>query len=212
MRMRKRFLIVVAGLLTFAGCDDQEPIPPENLNRESATTTAATTAPAKADQLAGPFKSLPLAVIPFVADAPESWSIQSGIANRIVLHGKLSNGEVDTLLSTRAAINADAYASLVAELKRASTQSSNVTTKVITRDNLTIIERVEPFGLPGQSPAERLVSYNVKYFVQGASLEYEVYELNVTDLSQEMYDKDGDLIRKVLLGLKYDPKATEQTP
>ena len=72
---------------------------------------------------------------------------------------------------------------------------------------MTILETVKRLGSPGASPDEAIVIYNVKYLLAGTSLDYLVYELNVADLSQAMYDKDGELIRKIMLGLKHDPAA-----
>lgn len=213
MRMRNRFLVAVIGFMALSGCDDRQPSPTDILSKQAGKTSAPTTAPAPANPLAGPFKPLPLGFIPFVAEAPESWSVKpDDLLGRIGLHGKLTNGEIDAPFASRKVVNADTFASLLADFQRTTTGPSGVTTKVVTRDKLTIVERVELFGQPDQSPADRLVGYSVKYFVQGTSNDYEVYELNVADLSKEMYDLDAELIRKVLLGFKYDPKAMEQTP
>lgn len=206
--MRIPLSIVTAALLA-VGCEDRSaPV------MEPAAEAAATSQPVAAPDVTvdSPTKPLPLAVIPFVADAPESWAVQSAMAGRIVLHGVLSSGEIDVLLSQRPNLTGEAFTNLLNELKGATTQSTGEATRILTRDDLTIIETSKRFDSPGRSAAETLVAYNVKYLVPGPSLDYLVYELNIADLSQEMFEKDGELVRKVLLGLKFDGKPAEQTP
>ncbi len=208
LRVMRTLSLLLATAALSVGCDDRSK---PTIKPTSRPDSPPATAPAAAT-VNSPTKSIPLMIIPFNADVPEGWAVQSGLAGRIVLHGTLGSGDIDVLLSTRQPLNADAFNNLVKEKTAAATQPGKQTTRVMTRDNLTIIESSEILSSPGLSPDVAIVTYNVKYLVQGPSLDYLVYEVNVADLSQTMFEKDGELIRKVLLGLKYDTKATEQTP
>lgn len=224
--MRATLFIAVA-VLCCVGCDDQstptlrapgaQESSPASQPAAVAQATAEATGPVTS--IDSPTKPLPLAVIPFVAEAPESWAVGSNDLGRIVLHGPVSSGDVNILLSTRSALTAEAFNNLLQEVKVDSTQpsgqpagSAGESTRVLSRDNMTIIETTKRLAAAGASPDESLVIYNAKYLVPGPSLEYLVYELNVEDLSQTMYDKDGELIRKVMLGLKHDPAAMGTMP
>lgn len=203
-RMRNGLIVFLAAVLTAVGCDERNDT--VVAGESPAPATAPTSMPAsstfKADE---PLKQIALAVIPFTGMVPESWAVQSGLASRIVLHGVLASGEIDVLLSNRQALNPDDFKSFVTTQRRPATQPTKATVKVITRDGMTIVETVD-------SPIPGLVTYNVKYLVAGPTLDYQVYELNIGDLTQEMYDADGERIREVLLNLRYDPKAMGQTP
>jgi hypothetical protein len=205
--MRKSILALTIGAMvvgaTGAGCDEQKEKPV--ILHDADTARSTTTEPATQRVVTQPGEAtrlIPLGVIPFQADAPQSWAVQSGLAGRIVLHGALQSGDLDVLLSRQPSLNADDFKAFVAAQGQSATQPTRAKTQVLTRDNLTIVETVD-------KPIEGLVTYNVRYFVPGEALEVQVYELNIGDLTQEMYDKDGELIRKVLLGLKYDPSAAE---
>lgn len=214
----RSYLFITVVAVGCVGCDDRSaPMVVEPRVEES--TPASQPASRPVVSVDSPTKQLPLAVIPFVADVPETWTVGSGVQGRIVLHGPISDGEVDILLSSRPALTREDFDNLVQEsMADASTQpgraaaSRGESTRVLTRDNMTIIESTKHLGSPAASPEESLVIYNVRYFLPGPSLEYLVYELNVADLSQAMYDKDGELIRKIMLGLKHDPTAMGTTP
>lgn len=196
--MRNRLTILFAVGLCAIGCDKKnEPI--IVVKPATRAAVAPTSAPAAANQ---PLKDLPLAVIPFVANVPDSWAVGSGVGGRIVLHGTLASGDVEVLLSSRPSLNADDFKSFIAEQQRSTSQPQHVKSQLMTRDGMSIVETVD-------KPIEGLVTYNVKYLVAGPSLDYQVYELNIGDLTQEMYDKDGEFLRKILLGLRYDSKAVE---
>lgn len=197
-------------MMALASCDDrpslEEKIQAASTRPATRPAVDSTTAPVAAAPEA--IKPLPLDIIPFVANAPESWSVKLGPANRMVLHGILPSGEFHILMSPRNPIAADAHAALVEQLKRAASQpSSGPVTRVTQRDEMTIIERIERIGDGTQSAELTPVSYNVRYMVPGPKLDYLVFEINALDLSQEMLDKDGELLRQVLTGLKYDPNA-----
>jgi hypothetical protein len=199
--MRKCLRVVAVGLFACVGCDNQTEPSAKFDDVPAATTQAAQTTSPVAHR-DGPLKNIPLGLVPFTADVPDSWAVQSGLANRIVLHGTLESGDVDVLLSRQPDLKADAFNSFIAQQRAASTQPAKESTHVLSRENMTIVETVD-------KPLEGLVTYNVTYFVTGPTLDYEVYVLSIGDLTQDMYDNDGELLRKVLLGLKYDPKATE---
>lgn len=198
--MRNRLVLVAVGLLATFGCDERaeveltEPAQPVNAATQSADQQTPPTT--------GPTQPIPLGVIPFRAEVPQLWGIQSSLGNRIVLHGTLETGEVDVLLSTQPALNPETFKNLIAGMKQPTTQPGGASTRVLERDGMTIVETVE-------RPMEGLVKYTVRYFVTGPSLDYSVYEASIGDLTQEMFEKDGETIRTVLLGLKYDPTATE---
>ena len=102
--MRVHLFIAVA-VLCCAGCDDQS-TPKLRVPNTQESSPASQPATAPVTSIDSPTKPLPLAVIPFVADVPETWAVGSGMLGRIVLHGPISNGEIDILLSTRPSLTA----------------------------------------------------------------------------------------------------------
>lgn len=208
--MRTLISLLALGLLSL-GCDDRS-APPVEPEAQTTSTDQPQPTSAPAATLDSPTKPLSLEIIPFIAEAPESWGVLRGLAGRMVLHGNLASGEIEVLLSNPPSLKPEAFNNLVQDLKNKTTQRSGETTRLVERDNMTILETVTRFDEPGKSPAETLVVYNVRYLVPDSSLDYRVYELSIGDLSLEMFEKDGELIRKVLMGLKYDPKGTDPTP
>ena len=156
-----------------------------------------------------PRQKIELIAIPFTAEVPRSWTVQAGPAGKVVLAGKLSNGEAEILLSTRPNMTPESLKSLVKDLQAATTQpaKTNVRTRVTERDGMHIIEETERMGPPGGDPDLAPYRWTVQYIVSTGGLDYGVYEMNVTSLSEAMFKQDESFLRTIFDSVTLQPEA-----
>lgn len=212
--------VAAMSTLFLAGCDEGYTPP--------ASSGSTTTAPAaKSDTAAAPAvddtkrERISLSSIPFTIEVPAGWSVQSGVANKFVLHGKAPSSEVEILVGPGPTIKPAAVPMLV---KSSTTQSTDRHTKteVVQRGDLTIIKTIARQLAPGavapSDPELIPIGWTVQIIRSDAKadltskIELPTYELQFVGLSQATFDKDEAFLQKIMESVQYDPSAATANP
>ena len=202
---------LTVALLWIVGCDPK-----------ATPTTLPTTTPSVAlavgkDEKAAVVKDvsqekrhrISLIVIPFTIEAPVSWVVQLGAANRFVLHGKTPSGEeIEILLGTLSPMKADIVSLF---LKQMSGPQSDplVKSSVVERDGMKIVQQIEPLSNQPADPETVPIRWTIQYLYAERAVDYSVYELSVSGLTLSMMDRDTAFIQSILNTIQHDTAATQ---
>ena len=188
-------LVVVVAAAT--SCDT----PAEPLAREAATSR-----PADA-------RRIPLVAIPFTVVAPDGWDVRAGPGGALALNGRTPDGsEIDVAVAAREPVRADALAPMLAE--RPPTTQGGVAAdagalvrRVEHRDGLTIIDEAARAGADDLPADVAPYRWTLRCIVLGDGLEYPSYELDLTGLTQVIYERNRAFLAAILASLQYDASA-----
>ena len=224
-------LIGTASCLSL-GCDAQSNAPAAAATQSGAADGSATDAAgaAAAGGVAQEAKKrISLLTIPFTAEVPASWDVQTGAGGHPVLHGRVpSGGDVDILLAGRGRIRPDALAIMLKEMgaqpgatqptatqptTQPDVRGAKVRTRVIQQPGLTLIETIERMSPDGRAPEVTAYSWTVKYISTAApNPDFPVFELNVPDLSGVMVTADQEFLRSIFESLQPETAPTTLIP
>jgi len=216
--MRTPPLIVAAAiaLCVLPGCDD-------------VPQTAPTTGPVVVSQpspagamsnIPSPSKSkrVPLIEIPFTVEVPENWdhTVDTGV---MLLKGRTPSGEVEIMLKTRRSVKPDTLEKELDVVRKAGTTDPNRVLRLEEKGTFKRLEQIEIESSQGvdvvQDPAigpsaARFYRWIYYFYVQNpASIDFNVYEMNILGITEEHYKKDEQFIRSIINSATYEPSAVD---
>ncbi|HEX8520923.1 MAG TPA: hypothetical protein VF669_01620 [Tepidisphaeraceae bacterium] len=228
--MRNRMILgMLAALILIGACDDRTSVP-QNV-QDAATKAQADAAkgpqrPTTQELLTGPKKRLALTPLPFSAQVPGSWRVETLASGSLtVLTGPTPSGEAQVQLSSRSLTSKDELGVIQRAAKKELATTQAGTKHVLKADfrklgDAELFER-QAVGQPGPLVVTDLnnqehtvtatpYTWTITLFVpKGDS--YAKFELNFLGLTAEQYKQDKALLDQIVNSLAHDPTAAPAT-
>jgi len=175
--------------------------------------------PTTQELLTGPRKRINVTPLPFSANVPLSWKVESlGAGSIIVLTGPSPSGEAQIQLANRSTAKKEELEIIQRAAKKELTQPATDSVKRTVKVDFRKLGDVEVFerqavGLPGpltttdaqgieHTETATPYTWTVMLFVPQGS-EYARYEMNFIGLTAEQYKQDKQLLDAIMATLQY---------
>ena len=220
MRVRRHLMIAALILaaqvgLSLFGCDDRRNLVPV---ADPPGTTQPVPAPTTQELLSGEPQRVSLKAIPFWISVPRGWQLKSQ-AGIMIIEGPTPSGVAQLQIGRHMAPIKEHAERLIEGAKREAAASPGPYTLAEVRDinGMKALEQ-RSVGATQNSPAidaagktiastSTRMEWKTSVFVPDGR-ETVVCEVHFIDLSREQYDRDKDVLAKIMSSLTYDPKAS----
>lgn len=219
--MRVRFILgagamVIIGLgMAIVGCDDRRNLVPVLQQQPAATQP---TRPTTQELLQGEPTRVALKVIPFWISVPRGWELKSQVGV-MVLEGPTPTGMAQLQVGRHLAPIAQHDLRMIEGAKREAAAKPGPYTLADVRESggLKVLE-TRSVGNTLQTPAidaqgtkiadtTTRMDWKTTVFVPDGR-DMAVCEIHFIDLTREQYDRDKELLTKIMSSLQYDPRAS----
>ncbi|HRK32653.1 MAG TPA: hypothetical protein PLD59_16435 [Tepidisphaeraceae bacterium] len=212
----KRVSCIAALLLAGAlvGCDELPTAPPPAPEKPATPQPAERGArPSTQSVVDGQWTTVPISALPMRITVPESWTAQSVGGQRLFfMEGWTPHGHVGITLASRQQLSPDKVADFIATAKKRLDEKADKQLRFATRDfpDFTVLERIwfderQPMLLrddSGQLHETEGQPLNWSYLIFMKKVDVvDVYELEFSDLTLELYEKDREFLEKIIRSL-----------
>jgi hypothetical protein len=199
---------------TLIGCDDRRTLVPLEPTTAPATQPAA---PTTQDLLSGQQQRLSLRSIPFWINVPRGWELKSQ-AGVVLLQGPTPSGVAQLQVGRHMAPIENHAQNLIIGAKREAAAHPSEYALAEVRDN-NGIKTLETRSVGATQNAPAIDAGGNTIAPTMTPLEWKttmfipdgrdtiVCDIHFVDLSREQYDRDKQLLTKIMSSLQYDPKA-----
>ena len=200
--MIRRYSILALFTLGMLGCDDKPQIPTDFELPGPAMQNALSEKPRPTTQELSVTKEERLSILPLTVTVPQSWNVTTDLG-QTVLKGFTPNGEARIHLATRPKLAEDALDRLLDGAKREAAKPEEQARykffDIREQNGLRVLEqqKVGPTDPTLGTPFTWTV-----WFCEKKGDTYEVYELSVSDLSWEDFQKEQAFLRPIILSAK----------
>lgn len=208
--------IAIAGIgLLVIGCDDKRSLVPIT---PSAPASSKPAAPTTQDLLNGEQQRVALKAIPFWISVPKGWELKSP-AGVLVLEGPTPSGVAQLQVGRHLAPVAKHADNLIEGARREAAARPGPYTLAEVRD-MNGLKVLETRSIGATSPTPAIDAAGNQIATTSTRMEWKttvfvpdgrdtvVCEVHFIDLSREQYDRDKDLLTKIMASLTYDPRAS----
>lgn len=207
-------VVVISLIVAIVGCDDRRTLVP--VIAPTPATKAAR--PTTQELLQGEQARIALKVIPFWVSVPRGWEMKSQ-AGVMVLEGPTPSGVAQLQIGRHLAPIAQHAERLVEGAKRDAASKPGPYTLADVRE-LGGLQMLETRSIGPTQPTPAIdaqgntiadtstrMDWKTMVFVPEGR-ETAVCEIHFIDLTREQYDRDKELLTKIMSSLQYDPRAS----
>ncbi|CAN5467970.1 hypothetical protein BH09PLA1_BH09PLA1_30150 [soil metagenome] len=208
-------LIALVGLWFITGCDDKRSLVP--LVAPTTTTTRAPR-PTTQELVSGQQIRIALKMIPFWVSVPQGWELKSQ-AGVMVLEGPTPAGVAQLQIGRHLAPIAQHAERLMDGAKREAANNPGPYTLADVRD-LSGLKLLETRSVGATQPMPAIDAMGDTIADTTTRMEWKttvfvpdnrdtvICEIHFIDLTREQYDRDKDVLTKIMSSLQYDPRAS----
>ena len=213
--------VVVAGML---GCDKPPPPPPEVTAAEESADESSTQPddrrPKLAEVMSGTWRTIPLGAHPLRVQVPEKWEVKMA-GSATFLRGPTPNGpppdgELNISVAKPPAFPKEMVKGFEEEARSTTRPAASATAPALdyvhARDigpnHIVDVRKLQP--AKGNLPA--IMDWKVVVFVPADANSMNTYQLTFFGLSPEQYEKDKELLEKIVNSLEVDATAGAAPP
>ncbi len=206
-------LSVLAGLVCVACDKSPRVLPTPSTAPQDAQPAKPAERPTAQSLLNGPQKRIPLLVLPLSVEVPESWKVTT-LGSAHMLEGPTSQTDMRILLNQRPRMTASQIDLLLQGARREMTEKAGVVKMVELRSlrNVKILERqalgsrpaatdIDGTPLADTSP---VLNWTITVFAPQDQDSFKCYELNFLVLTQQQYNADETLLRRIIDSIQLD--------
>ncbi len=203
---------LAAGVIVWAtaGCEDDS-LPVRQPVEESSPADApppAAVRPSTQSILEAPRKRIPLKLLPFTIEAPESWAVQNHDTRTesvTMLEGPMINDEAHVTLGLRETMSGEILRNYINRLKKENETLAKTGGSVTIREfgGIQLIDIRRPPASPSGNDAEDSMEWRIT-LLYPSGIGHDQYELRFIGLTVESYKANQEWLTKMLDTLQYD--------
>lgn len=214
--MNRSFLFFLAlGVLGSNFACDEQPPPPTSLPSSVSDVEPVQKPPTSVPVTEQPRKALPLRLIPFILQAPETWEVVSTKGSDTpvtMIEGPILDDQVRITLGLREPVGGEVLKNL---LKRFEKEDADLKkngqgfVRITDIGELRVIDLRRKPPHSQAAPSEQLMEWRIT-LLYPRGVAHEQYTLQFIGLTVEAYEKNKDFLTEILQSIRYDEH--EMTP